>query len=71
MAIAPTTNVVAASSVGPIGSPSSRALAVLATPVIGITTSAILLGEPIGLTELAATALVVGAIATVIPRGRS
>ncbi len=49
----------------------TASLSVLATPVIGIAASAILLGEPIGLTELAATALVVGAIATVIPRGRS
>ena len=49
----------------------TASLSVLATPVIGITASALLLGEPIGLTELAAAVLVVGAIATVIPGGRS
>ena len=49
----------------------TASLSVLATPLIGITASAIILGEPIGLTELAAAVLVVGAIATVIPRGRS
>ena len=49
----------------------TASLAVLATPVIGIGASAVLLGEPIGWPELTAALLVVGAIATVIPRAAS
>ena len=43
-------------------------LSVIAVPVVGMTSGALLLGEEIGWREGAALVLVVGALATVMPR---
>jgi drug/metabolite transporter (DMT)-like permease len=42
------------------------ALATLGIPVVGLLTSALVLGEPVGPTELTALVLVVGALAIVV-----
>lgn len=46
----------------------TASLSVMLVPLVGLGSSAILLGEPLGLPELLATALILGAIATVFPK---
>ena len=47
----------------------TASLSILAVPLVGVLSSALMLGEPLGVTELVAGALIAGAIVTVLPRG--
>ncbi len=52
---------------------SVASIAVLTVPLVGITSSALMLGESVGIAELVALALITGALATILlkPNGRS
>ena len=43
-------------------------LSVLAIPAVGLISGAVVLGEPLGWTELVALLLLVGGVSTVLPR---